>query len=288
MNRSLYQGLFLGLMASVLWGLNPIFFKQMDAFTALEVVAHRTIWTMLVMLVFVYFMGLLGALRRAFSTPKKLLSIAASGVLISCNWLTFVYAIETDQIVEASLGYYIYPMMVVAVGVFGLGERLTFKEWLAVMLAFIGVMLKTYEGGGLPLIALIVSVSFTLYTLLGKTREDGPIVGLLAEATVIAPVALIFLGVLAVQGSGQFIAGGGVNTGLAIATGVVTALPLVMYIASSRSVGMAIAGLMFYLVPSLQLLIGVGLYGEPFAYLDAVAFGFIWVSLGVLALPRKG
>lgn len=283
----MYHGFMLGILASVTWGITPVFFKAMDDFTTLEVVAHRVVWTMVVMLVFGYFTHRLPRLRLALTTPKELASIVMSSLMVSLNWLVYIYAVASNQIIEASLGYYIYPLMVVAVGVLGLGEKLTRKEALAVTLAFMGVMLKTYEGGGAPLIALIVSASFTIYTLLGKTRNTGPVVGLLAEVIVVVPLALVYLIVLAASGTGQFITGGGANTGLAVFTGVVTALPLAMYIASSRAIGMAIAGLLFYLAPSLQLVIGVMIYDEPFSQLDALAFGFIWLALMVLVWPRR-
>ena len=149
-----------------------------------------------------------------------------------------------------------------------------------------GVVLKTYENGGAPVIALIVSASFTVYTLLGKTRATGPVVGLLAEVIVLVPFAAGFLAVLAINGDGEFGAGGAINSGLAVASGIITAVPLVMYIAASRMIGIAIAGLLFYLAPSLQLVIGVMIYDEPFTPLDGVAFGLIWISLLVLAWPR--
>lgn len=283
----MYRGFIIGIIASVAWGITPIFFKLMDEFGTMEVVAHRVVWTVICMMVFVYFTQRMMRLRLALTTPKEMISITLGGLLVATNWVTYIYAVATNQIVEASLGYFIYPMMVVAVGVFGLGEKLSRKEWIAVSLAFLGVLLKTYENGGAPIIALIVSTSFTVYTLLGKTRQTGPVVGLLAESIVLMPVALIYLTFLMANGTGQFIAGGVSNTMLAVVTGVITAVPLAMYIASSRSIGMAIAGLLFYIAPSLQLIIGVAVYNEPFSSTEAVAFGLIWLGLIILAWPRS-
>lgn len=283
----MYRGFLLGIVASLMWGITPIFFKFMDDFGTFEIVAHRAFWTVLVMLVFAYFTNRLSRLHFALTTWTELRSIIISGTMMAINWMTYIYAVSSNQIVEASLGYYIYPLMVVGVGVFGLGEKLSHKEWAAVALALVGVCLKTYENGGAPIIALIVSSSFTLYTLLGKTRQTGSVVGLLAETIVLLPITALFLGYLIADGTGQFIYGGMVNSGLAVATGVITALPLAMYIASSRTIGMAIAGLLFYLAPSLQLLIGVLIYGEPFSALDGLAFGFIWAGLIVLTWPRR-
>ena len=283
----MYRGFMLGILASALWGVTPIFFKWMTAFGAVEIVAHRTVWTVVAMMVIAYFTHRIGRLRIALTTWGEFRSLAVSAALMATNWLTFIYAVSTDQIIEASLGYYIYPMMVVAVGVVVLGEKLSRKEWIAVLLALIGVCLKAYENGGAPIIALLVSISFTVYTLLGKTRETGPVVGLLAEAIVLMPMAAGYLIYLALIGDGQFIDGGMANTGLALVTGVITAVPIVMYIVASRKIGMAVAGLLFYLAPSLQLLIGVVIYDEPFSNLDGFAFGLIWLALVILAWPRK-
>ena len=277
-----YSGFLIGVIASTIWGFTPIFFKLMEDFSPQEVVAHRIIWTVMAMMIFAYFTARLPRLLGALTNGRELRSIIISGCLMALNWFTFIYAVTNDQIVDASLGYYIYPLMVVAVGVFGLGEKLHRLEWLAVILAFLGVMLKTYENGGAPVIALVVSTSFVAYTLLNKTRETGPVVGLLAEAMVLSPLALVFLGLLMSTGEGQFIQGGGINTALAIATGVVTALPLAMFIASSRAIGIAVSGLLFYLAPTFHLICGVVIYQEPFSQLDAFAFGLIWLALAVL------
>ena len=274
-----YSGFIIGVIASTIWGFTPIFFKLMEDFSPQEVVAHRIIWTVVAMMVFAYFTARLPRLIHALKTWREMRSIILSGVLMATNWLMFIYAVTNDRIVDASLGYYIYPLMVVAVGVFGLGEKLHRLEWLAVSLAFLGVMLKTYENGGAPIIALVVSVTFVGYTLLNKTRETGPVVGLLAEAIVLSPVAVVFLGFLMITGDGQFIQGGGLNTGLA------------MFIASSRAIGIAVSGLLFYLAPTFHLICGVLIYQEPFSRLDAFAFGMIWLALAVLAyknFSRKG
>ena len=278
-----YSGFIIGVIASTIWGFTPIFFKMMDDFSPQEVVAHRIVWTVVAMMVFAYFTARLPRLIYALKTKRELGSIIISGSVMALNWFTFIYAVANDKIVDASLGYYIYPLMVVAVGVLGLGEKLHRLEWLAVSLAFFGVLLKTYENGGAPVIALVVSISFVLYTLLNKTRETGPVVGLLAEAMVLSPLALIFLGLLMTSGEGQFIQGGVINSGLAIATGVVTAVPLAMFIASSRAIGIAVSGLLFYLAPTFHLICGVLIYREPFSTLDGFAFGLIWLALAVLA-----
>lgn len=279
-------GWIVGIFASVFWGFTAIFFKQMDAFLPLEIAAHRVLWTVITLAIFGYFTARYTRLKDVLTNWRELRLIIISASLMGLNWFTFIYAIATNQIVEAGLGYFIYPLMVVAVGVFFLGEKLGRWEWIAVLLAALGVIVKTYANDGIPVIALVVASSFTVYTLLGKTRISGPVVGIWAECIVLAPVVLAYLGYLGMTGQGQFITGGSTDTLLAMMTGPITALPLILYIASSRAIGMAMAGLMFYITPILHVMVGAVIYREPFGLLDATAFGTIWISLGILTASQ--
>ncbi len=286
-HSSVSRGFALGISASLLWGLSPIFFKLMGDFMPIEIVTHRIIWTVLAMSAFAYWTGKMVTLRMALTNWHEIKMLAIGSALMTINWFVFIYAIETNNIIDASLGYYIYPLMVAAVGVFGLGEKLTRRQKIAVALAAIGVAVKSIDDGGIPTIALIVAVTFTLYTMVGKIRKTEAAAGLLAESIIAMPFALGFLIYLFAAGNGQFITGGSVNTSLAIATGLVTALPLAMYMASSRAIGMAVTGLLFYITPTLHLLVGVIIYGEPFSQIDGLAFGFIWLALGFLVWRKR-
>ena len=286
MQNTYFSGLIIGIFASSFWGITAIFFKQMDAFLPLEIAAHRVTWTVACLAVFGYFTARYSRLFEALKSWRELRLIMLSAMLMGLNWFTFIYAILSNQIVEAGLGYFIYPLMVVAVGVIFLGERLSPWEWGAVGLAALGVMVKTYENGGVPIIALTVSTSFTLYTLLGKTRSTGPVVGIWAECIVLAPLALGYLGLLYFMGEGRFMFGGVMDTSLAIATGPITAVPLILYITASRAIGMATAGLLFYITPILHVMVGALVYNEPFTYLDAAAFALLWAGLAILTVTQ--
>jgi chloramphenicol-sensitive protein RarD len=286
MRNIYFSGLIIGILGSFFWGITAIFFKQMDNFMPLEIISHRVLWTVIALAVFGLVTARYSRLKAAFTDWRELRSITLSAVLVGLNWFSFIYAVASNQIVEAGLGYFIYPLMVVAVGVVFLGERLSRWEWIAVILAAIGVVIKTYENGSLPIIAMTVSISFTIYTLLGKTRNTGPVVGIWAECIVLAPLALAYLGFIFLTGEGRFILGGGMDTSLAILTGPVTAIPLILYITSSRAIGMATAGLLFYITPVMHLLVGTIIYHEPFTLFDGLAFGTIWVALIILTTSQ--
>ena len=286
MQNNVVRGWIVGIFASVFWGFTAIFFKQMDAFLPLEIASHRVLWTVVTLAIFGYFTARYARLKDALTNWRELRLMIISALMMGMNWFCFIYAIDSNQIVEAGLGYFIYPLMVVTVGVLFLGEKLGRWEWIAVLLAGIGVIVKTYANDGVPFIALIVAATFTLYTLLGKTRSSGPVVGIWAECIVLLPIVFAYLGYLHFTGEGQFIHGGGSDTLLAVATGPITALPLILYIASSRAIGMAMAGLLFYITPVLHVAVGALIYKEPFGLLDAVAFGVIWIGLTILTISQ--
>ena len=280
------SGMIVGILASAFWGVSAIFFKQMDAFLPLEIASHRVAWTVVCLTIFGCLTARQARLKHALSNWRELSLIMLSAALMGLNWFTFIYAVLSNQIVEAGLGYFIYPLMVVAVGVVFLGEKLGPWEWIVVGLAAIGVALKSFENGGIPVIALTVSATFTLYTLLGKTRNASPVVGIWAECIVLAPLAVGYLILLYMLGEGRFLLGGAVDTGLAIATGPVTALPFILYITSSRTIGMATAGLLFYITPILHVVVGAVIYKEPFTYFDAAAFAVLWAGLAILTVTK--
>jgi len=281
-----YQGFIIGVAASAFWGLTPVFFKAMSHFDPLETMLHRILWSAVVMFFYIVLTGRLARMMAALKSWRESLSAFIGGGAIFINWYLFIYAVNTNQIVEASLGYYIYPMMVVALGVFYLKESLTRLEWASVMAAATGLVIKTIASGGIPLIGVTVATTFTIYTLLGKTRQTGPVIGLFVEVIYYMPIAAGVLWYMAMTGQANFASGAGSDMGFALATGFVTVIPLILYITASRQIGMAIAGLLFYLAPTLHLTVGVLIYDEPFGQLDLLAFGFLWLAVGLLAVPK--
>ncbi|XDZ66130.1 EamA family transporter RarD [Alphaproteobacteria bacterium LSUCC0684] len=282
----MYQGFVIGVLASVFWGLTPVFFKAMSHFDPLETMLQRIFWSAVVMFIYIVLTGRYQRMKAALKSRRESLSAVIGGGCIFINWYIFIYAVNTGQIIEASLGYYIYPMMVVALGVFYLKESLSRLEWASVAAAATGLLVKTIGSGGVPLIGVTVAITFTIYTLLGKTRQTGPVVGLFVEVIYYMPIAAAILWVMAASGEAVFTSGKPADIGLALATGLVTVIPLILYIASGRQIGMAIAGLLFYLAPSLHLTLGVLIYDEPFGQLDLLAFGFLWLAVVLLAVPK--
>ncbi len=275
--------------AFFLWGLFPLYWKMLAAVPALEIVAHRTAWGFVAV-------GLWVSLRRRWTdargvarSPGTVARLAGSAVLIALNWLIYVWAVTHDQVVEASLGYFINPLVNVLLGVLVLRERLSRAQWIAVALAAAGVFVLTAGHGRLPWIALALAVSFGLYGLARKTVGADAVVGLLWETGLLAPLAAAWLLSLGARGSGAF---GPAHAGasvLLVLGGAVTAVPLVLFAQGARSLPLSTLGLLQYLSPSIQFLLAVLVFRERFTALHAATFAFIWTALGVLSwdLRRK-
>ena len=265
--------------AYILWGLFPLYIKQLPGVPAFELVLHRAVWSL------VFVMIVLAALRRfawlpaALRQPRLLLVTTFSALLLSSNWLIYVWAVGAGRIVDASLGYFINPLVSVLLGYAVLHERPRALQWLAVAVAAAGVLWLTLAAGELPWIALVLACSFGTYGLLRKRTPLGALEGLALETLVLAPLMLPLLLWFSVQ-PGSALAGGSVPTLLwLLAAGPVTAVPLLLFAIGARRVTLATLGVLQYVSPSLQFLLGVFVYGEPFDSTRLVGFGFIWTAL---------
>lgn len=266
-------------LAYLAWGLFPVYFKQLAAIPALEVVMHRTVWCMVVLLVVLAWRGQwrwLGELRRR---PRVLGAFALSALLLAVNWLGYVWAVHNDHVLDASLGYFILPLVNVGLGYAFLHERPRAGQWLAVAVAAAGVLWLALQAGHVPWVALLLAVTFGLYGLLRKVGALGALEGLALETMVLAPLAVGGLLWWAVQGQGALVQGSASEIGWLLLAGPLTAVPLLLFAAGARRVSMATMGVLQYISPSLQLLVGVWLYGEPFAPARAIGFGLIWTAL---------
>jgi chloramphenicol-sensitive protein RarD len=268
--------------AFLLWGLFPLYWKQLASVPALEVVAHRTAWGFLAVAAWVTLRGTWPAALAVARRPRTLVLLGASAVLIGLNWLLYVWAVVHDHVVEASLGYFINPLVNVLLGVLVLGERLSRPQQIAVALAAAGVAVLTAGHGRLPWIALALAVSFGLYGLVRKTVGADAVTGLLWETALLAPLATAFLVLLGRQGTGAFGPGAPASSVLLALGGVVTAVPLVLFALGARSLPLSTLGLLQYLSPSLQFLLAVLLFREPFTRAHAAAFACIWSALALL------
>jgi chloramphenicol-sensitive protein RarD len=277
-------GVLYGLAAYTFWGLAVFYFKAIASVPPLEILAHRILWSVPLLLAWLAARGRLDDLRAALRTRRTLALLLASTLLIAANWLVFILAVATGHVVQASLGYYINPLLNVLLGMVFLGERLRPVQWASVLLAVTGVAWLTVSFGSLPVISLILAGTFGLYGLLRKTvPADGP-VGLTVETGLLLPVMIGFLVFRAARGEMVFLHDRRTIDLLLLLAGLVTTLPLLWFTNAVRRLRLATIGFLQYLSPSLQLLIAVTVYGEPFTRTHLVTFSFIWAALGLYSL----
>lgn len=267
--------------AFFLWGLFPLYWKQLSAVPALEVVAHRTAWGFACVALWVALRGRWRDAAAPAGRPRTLLVLAAGAVLIGVNWLLYIWAVTHDHVMQASLGYYINPLVNVLLGVAVLRERLSRPQALAVALAAAGVAVLTVGYGRFPWIALALASTFGLYGLVRKTVAADAVIGLLWETAILTPAAVGYLATLGARGAGAFGTSARASV-LLVLGGAVTALPLALFAYGARALPLSRLGFIQYLSPSLQFLLAVLLYGEPFTAAHAVTFACIWAALVLL------
>jgi chloramphenicol-sensitive protein RarD len=274
-------GLLYAALAYIAWGLFPVYFKQLVQVNAFEVVMHRMVWS------FVFLMGVLLVLKRwawlrdVARQPRVLLAFALSALLLSANWSVYVWAVQNAHVLDASLGYFILPLVNVAMGFAFLRERPRPVQWLAVAVAASGVLWLTLQAGRLPWVALVLAGTFGTYGLLRKVAKLGALEGLTLETLLLLPMAVALLGWWTWHGQGALVQGDPVTLGWLLLAGPLTAIPLLLFAAGARRIPLATMGLLQYISPSLQMLLGVWLYGEPFEPARAIGFYLIWAALAV-------
>jgi chloramphenicol-sensitive protein RarD len=268
-------------LAYCLWGIFPLYIKQVASVSPLEIVAHRSVWCLVFMLALLAVLKRFAWLRDALRHPRTLAVFAASALLLSANWLIYVWAVNNDSVLDASLGYFINPLVNVMLGYLVLKERPRAGQWAAVTLAALGVLWLTLGAGQLPWVALVLAASFGLYGLLRKTAPLGAIEGLTLETLVLAPLMAVLLAWFVFSGTGRFTHGGAVLDVWLVLAGPFTAVPLLLFAYGARRVTLATLGLLQYLGPSIQFLLGVYVYHEPFEPARFVGFGLIWAALVV-------
>jgi chloramphenicol-sensitive protein RarD len=272
-------GLAYALAAYLSWGLLPVYFKALKHVPALEILAHRVVWSLALLAALLAVRGGPGAFTAPFRGGRWAI-LALTTALISSNWLIYIWAVNSGRVVEASLGYFMNPLVNVLLGVAFLGETLSGRQRAAIALAAVGVVVLVLRAGAFPWVSLLLAASFGLYGLVRKRAAIDAIGGLFAETALLAPLALALLGVQAASGAGAF--GGAPGTSaLLAAAGVITALPLVWFTLAVHRLRLSTMGLVQYIAPTGQFLLGVALYREPFTRAHAAAFGLIWASLAL-------
>jgi chloramphenicol-sensitive protein RarD len=270
--------------AYILWGLFPIYFKALLYFSPLEILLQRVVWALVFILIVLALRRQWSWIGRVWRQPKVLAGFAASATLLSVNWYIYIWAVNNRHVVDSSLGYFITPLVNVLLGFLLLHERLRPIQWAAVILAAAGVAWLTWQAGHLPWIGLALAFSFGSYGLLRKTAALGPLEGLSLETLLLFPLAFGYLVMMAWNGQNAFLHAPTASKWLVAAAGPITAVPLLLFAAGARRIPMSTLGLLQYIAPSLQLLLGVWLYGEPFGGARADGFMAIWSALAVYTL----
>ena len=269
--------------AFVIWGLFPLYLIGLVRVSALQITAHRVAWSFVFVLGWMAARGELGKIAAAARRPGVLKRLAASAILVSINWLAFVWAANHGRVVEVSLGYYINPLVNVLLGTVVLSERLNRTQWTAVALAAVGVTYLTYDAGHLPWIALTLAASFGLYGLIRKTASVDALPGLGIEMMMLMPLAVGYLLWCEVNGTGALGHSGVAVDVLLFFSGLVTAVPLFLFAYGARQIPYSMVGVLQYIAPSLQLACAVLFFGEPFQHARAIGFALIWMALLVYA-----
>lgn len=270
-----------GTLAMVLcctvWGLSGIYYKLLAHIPTAEVLAHRTLWSFVFFGIVVVLTGRLPRVKEALSNRRTVMLLTGSAILVSSNWFVFIYSIQSGRAVEASLGYYIFPLVAVALGMIVFRERLGWAQWVAIALACVAVLTLTIGLGTAPYISLILATTFGLYGVLKKQVGTGPITSVTLEVMLIAPIALAWLAWI----------GGGVygsnltESALLMFSGILTGGPLILFAYAAQRLAYASIGIIQYLNPTLQFTVAVALFGEVFTVFHAIAFALIWTGLAI-------
>ena len=278
------RGVLYGASAYLLWGLLPLYWPLLEPSGSLEVLAHRILWSLAVVVVLLAATRRLSAVRAAVSDRGRALRLALAAVVIAINWGTYIYGVTTNQVVETSLGYFVNPIVTVLLGVVVLGERLRTAQWVALGAALVAVVVLTVENGSPPWIALSLAFSFGTYGLLKKTAGVGAVEGLAIETAVLLPVAAAYVAVLGVSGAGTFGSEGVPHAVLLAGSGLITAVPLLLFGAAASRVPLTTLGLLQYLAPTMQFLLGVTLFDEPLPLVKLLGFVLVWLGLALFTV----
>jgi chloramphenicol-sensitive protein RarD len=276
------KGILYGIAAYAMWGFFPIYFKLIHEVPALQIVGNRIFWSFLFMVILMTTRKQWRVLWSSIEGPRFLLVFLISSILLAANWLTYVWGVNAGYIVETSLGYYINPLVSVLLGVVFLKERLRPMQWVPIGLAALGVAYLTFSYGKLPWISLVLAVTFGLYGLAKKTAPLGSFYGLTVETGLLFIPSFIFLAALQATGQGAFGQVSPMTTLLLVLTGPLTAIPLLLFGSAAKQIDLSMLGLLQYIAPTLQFLIGVLIYKEPFTVNTMIGFLIIWTALVIL------
>ena len=278
------KGFILALATFIMWGVFPIFFKFIEGIAATEVLAHRIIWSALILLVILIITKRLNSVKRIAKIKKVTLTLAITGALIASNWGVFIYAINQNEILATSLGYFINPLFSILLGAIILKEELSPALKLSIFIVFIAIGVQIYAIGNLPLISIILPLSFALYGLLRKKLGVRTFEGLFIETIILTPFALLYLIYLTINNSGEF--GINFNGIMLFLSGFITILPLLTFNASTKYLKLSTIGFLQYISPTLSMIIAVFIYNETLDFYKIISFALIWISLAIATISN--
>ena len=273
------KGILYAIGAYVFWGLFPIYWKQLESIDALQIIGHRIGWSFVLLFLFVLITRQWKGFRSVAFDAKTIRIYLIAAVLISINWFTYVWAVTHNYVVESSLGYFINPLFSVLLGVIFFRERLRPVQWIPIVLAAAGVIYLTAAYGSLPWIALMLALSFGLYGLVKKMAPLNSLYGLTLETGILFLPALAYLAFCEFTGQGAFLHSGPLQNWMMFGAGLVTTVPLLMFSAAAPRVPLTTIGILQYVNPTMQFLLGVLIYREPFTHQSLIGFSFVWAGL---------
>jgi len=275
------RGAAYGAGAYLLWGLFPLYWPRLEPSSSLEVLAHRVLWSLVVVGLLLGLTRRTANLRAVLADRGLVIRLAVAAVVVAVNWGVYIYGVTSGQVVETSLGYFVNPIVTVLLAVLVLGERLRPVQWAALGVAFLAVVVLSVENGRPPWIALLLAFSFAAYGLIKKTAAVGAVEGLAVETAVLLPLAAGYVGYLVATGASTFGTEGAGHAGMLASTGLVTAVPLLLFASAATRVPLTTLGLLQYLAPTLQFLIGVLVLGEPLPPVKLAGFVLVWSALAM-------
>lgn len=285
---SKFIGLCYGALAFTAWGFLPLYWKLLDTIPAEEILAHRILWSFVFVSGILFYSGNWNNLKQVLKNRNNLLTIFLCSVFISINWFTYIWAINSRHVVEASMGYYINPLFVVFLGITVLKEKITFWQAIALSMAATGVVIMTVQYGKVPWIALVLATTFGIYGLLKKVLNVDSVLGLALETAFITPAALGFILLKQMSGTGAIGLVSLSTTTLLMGSGVATATPLLWFARGAQRIELSSIGFLQYIAPTISLLLGVFVFKEAFTRVHLFSFGFIWTALMVYSWSTFG
>nr|WP_312292198.1 EamA family transporter RarD [Clostridium chromiireducens] len=279
-------GVIYAVTAYILWGILPVYWKFISSVSSIEILSNRIVWAFVFTILIIIVTKQWSELKLIAKDKKQMFYIFIASILIAINWGLYIWAVNSDKIVDASLGYYINPLLAVALGVIIFKEKISYWTGAALTIASIGVIVKTVQYGKIPWISLGLAISFGLYGAIKKSVKANSIIGLTLETAMLTPVAAAYIVSRHVSGLGAFKTEGTLVILLLIGAGVVTAIPLLLFASSARRLPLSLIGFTQYISPTISLIIGVFVYNEGFTTVDMIAFCFIWAALIVYSFSQ--